>query len=176
MSCISLNSRPRPACWLCATVQLLLQQAVINLHLFQRQIRLYTDFRITAISLPSSLLYSLFVAYPVPTPTHLLVCTNNLLLRVSLFTFSSTFLCPPPTPTDHCNIMKNRSSVQSFPSVNKHAKRQHRHVHFFNTKSFFPDVTSCILVEVCQFFRLIWSPGNLEAQLSLISAPYEQYV
>lgn len=119
------------------TVQLLLQPTVINLHLFQRQISLHTDFRITAISLPSPILYSLFVAYPLPTPTHLLVCANNLLLTVSLFTFSSTFLCSLlPAPTDHSKIMKNRSSVQSLPSVNKHVNWLLRHAYSY-TKTFF---------------------------------------
>jgi len=62
-----------------------------------------------------------YVPYPVPTPTQLPVCTNNLLLRVSLFTFSSTFSSTflwPPHPTDHSNIIKNRSRVQSLPPVN----------------------------------------------------------
>jgi hypothetical protein len=86
-----------------------------------------------------------YVAYPVPTPTHLPVCTNNLLLRVSVFTFSSTFLCFPPHPTYLSNIIKNRSRVQSLPSVNKHAKWLHRHIYYFLHKMF---ISRCDVVYI----------------------------
>ena len=44
---------------------------------------------------------------------------------------------------------------------------------FFWAKFFFPDVTSCKLVEACRFYTWICSPGNMEAERSLISTRYE---